>query len=118
MMSLFHAFALALLQGVTELLPISSSGYMIIAAWALGWSSPSAGFDASVHFGSTLALVLFFRRDWMLILKAAKRGRSIPLGEMMMLRVSVSNIHALSLKHLSFSKVSLTRDGKSFRHAT
>lgn len=80
MMSLFQAFVLALLQGVTELLPISSSGYMIIAAWALGWSVPSAGFDASVHLGSTLALVLFFRRDWMLILKAARCGRTIPLG--------------------------------------
>ena len=79
-MPLFHAFSLALLQGITELLPISSSGYMIIAAWALGWEAPSAGFDASVHLGSLLALALFFRRDWMLILKRAQRRRTVILG--------------------------------------
>lgn len=79
-MPISQAFSLALLQGVTELLPISSSGYMIIAAWALGWQTPAAAFDASVHLGSLIALALFFRRDWMLILKAAQRRRDIPLG--------------------------------------
>ncbi len=79
-MPLIQAFALAVIQGFTELLPISSSGYMIIAAWALGWETPSVGFDAAVHFGSLLALVVFFARDWMLILKSMRRGRSISLG--------------------------------------
>ncbi len=68
------------MQGATELLPISSSGYMIIASWALGWPTPTAAFDASVHLGSLVALVVFFRRDWLLLLKAAQRNRSIPLG--------------------------------------
>ncbi len=79
-MPLAQALVLAVIQGFTELLPISSSGYMIIASWALGWQAPSAGFDAAVHLGSLLALALFFTRDWMLILKSLRRGRSISLG--------------------------------------
>ena len=53
---------------------------MIIASWVLGWDPPSAAFDATVHLGSLLALALFFRRDWMLILRSFRRGRNIPLG--------------------------------------
>ncbi len=79
-MTIVQTVTLALMQGFTELLPISSSGYMVIAAWALGWDSPSTAFDATVHLGSLLALALFFRRDWLLILRTARRGRSIPLG--------------------------------------
>ena len=79
-MTIVQTVTLAFMQGFTELLPISSSGYMIIAAWTLGWDSPSAAFDATVHLGSLLALALFFRRDWMLVLRTARRNRTIPLG--------------------------------------
>ncbi len=79
-MTIVQTVTLAFMQGFTELLPISSSGYMIIAAWTLGWDSPSAAFDATVHLGSLLALALFFRRDWMLVLQTARRNRTIPLG--------------------------------------
>ena len=79
-MTIVQTVTLAFMQGFTELLPISSSGYMIIAAWTLGWDPPSAAFDATVHLGSLLALALFFRRDWMLVLQTARRNRTIPLG--------------------------------------
>ncbi len=79
-MTLVQIATLSFMQGFTELLPISSSGYMIIASWVLGWDPPSAAFDATVHLGSLLALALFFRRDWMLILRTFRRGRTIPLG--------------------------------------
>ncbi len=79
-MTIVQTVTLAFMQGFTELLPISSSGYMIIAAWALGWDAPSAAFDATVHLGSLVAMLLFFRRDWWLIINAARRGRNIPLG--------------------------------------
>ena len=79
-MTIVQTATLAFMQGFTELLPISSSGYMIIASWALGWEVPSAAFDATVHLGSLLAMALFFRRDWMLILRTASRSRNIPLG--------------------------------------
>ena len=79
-MTLVQIAVLSFMQGFTELLPISSSGYMVIASWVLGWNPPSAAFDATVHLGSLLALVLFFRRDWLLMLKTLKRNRDIPLG--------------------------------------
>ena len=79
-MTIYQVATLSFMQGFTELLPISSSGYMVIAAWALGWDPPSAAFDATVHLGSLLALVVFFRRDWLLILRTAQRGRTVPLG--------------------------------------
>ncbi len=79
-MTIVQIATLSFMQGFTELLPISSSGYMIIASWVLGWDPPSAAFDATVHLGSLLALALFFRRDWMLILRTFRRGRTIPLG--------------------------------------
>ena len=79
-MSIVQIITLAFMQGFTELLPISSSGYMIIASWALGWDAPSAAFDATVHLGSLAAMALFFWRDWKLIIRAAIQRRSIPLG--------------------------------------
>ena len=79
-MSLVQIATLSFLQGFTELLPISSSGYMVIASWVLGWDPPPAAFDATVHLGSLLALILFFRRDWLVLLKAIRRNRDIPLG--------------------------------------
>ncbi len=79
-MTLIQIATLSFMQGFTELLPISSSGYMVIASWVLGWDPPSAAFDATVHLGSLLALILFFRRDWLLILKTLRRNRDISLG--------------------------------------
>lgn len=79
-MTFVQIATLSFMQGFTELLPISSSGYMVIASWVLGWDTPPAAFDATVHLGSLLALILFFRRDWLLILRALRRNRDIPLG--------------------------------------
>ena len=79
-MTIIQIITLSFMQGFTELLPISSSGYMVIASWVLGWDSPPAAFDATVHLGSLAALALFFRRDWMLILQMVWRDRDIPLG--------------------------------------
>ncbi len=79
-MTLVQIAVLSFMQGFTELLPISSSGYMVISSWVLGLDPPSAAFDATVHLGSLLALVLFFRRDWWLIVKTLRRNRNIPLG--------------------------------------
>ena len=79
-MTIIQIITLSFMQGFTELLPISSSGYMVIASWVLGWDSPPAAFDATVHLGSLLALAIFFRRDWVLIVKSLRRDRDIPLG--------------------------------------
>lgn len=68
-MSLFRAFLLGVLQGATEFLPVSSSGHLVLVPWLLGWDSPSLAFDAVVHWGTALAVVVYFWRDWVSLVK-------------------------------------------------
>lgn len=68
-MNLFDAVILGLLQGLTEFLPVSSSGHLILGESLLGLDiSALAVFDIAVHFGTLLAILVFFRKDfWKLI---------------------------------------------------
>jgi undecaprenyl-diphosphatase len=54
---------LAIVQGLTEFLPISSSGHLVLVPSAFGWTDQGLAFDVAVHFGSLGAVLLFFRRD-------------------------------------------------------
>ncbi len=54
--------ALALLQGLTEFLPISSSAHLILPSQLLGWPDQGLAFDVAVHVGSLLAVVVYFRQ--------------------------------------------------------
>ncbi|WP_299180666.1 undecaprenyl-diphosphate phosphatase [uncultured Neptuniibacter sp.] len=62
-MELFQVIILALLQGLTEFLPISSSAHLILPSQLLGWPDQGLAFDVGVHVGTLLAVVLFFRHD-------------------------------------------------------
>ena len=70
-MNLFQAFFLGILQGATEFLPVSSSGHLVLVPWLLGWASPGLAFDAVVHWGTALAVVAYFWRDWVSLVRAA-----------------------------------------------
>jgi undecaprenyl-diphosphatase len=54
---------LAIVQGLTEFLPISSSGHLVLVPTFLGWADQGLIFDVAVHFGSLIAVLLFFRKD-------------------------------------------------------
>ena len=54
---------LAILQGLTEFLPISSSGHLLLPSILLGWTDQGLTFDVAVHIGSLLAVVIYFRED-------------------------------------------------------
>ncbi len=58
-----HAVLLALVQGITEFLPISSSAHLILPSRLLGWEDQGVIFDVAVHLGSLLAVLYYFRRD-------------------------------------------------------
>ena len=60
-MPIFETIFLALLQGLTEFLPISSSAHLILPSQLLGFADQGLAFDVAVHAGSLLAVVLFFR---------------------------------------------------------
>lgn len=61
---------LALLQGLTEFLPISSSAHLILPAQLFGWADQGLAFDVAVHVGTLLAVVLYFRRDVQAMIRA------------------------------------------------
>ena len=71
----FQALWLALLQGLTEFLPVSSSGHLVLLPWLTGWPDQGLGFDVAVHVGTLLAVLVYFRRDVRTIL--TDWGRSI-----------------------------------------
>lgn len=62
-MSLFESIVLALIQGFTEFLPISSSAHLILPSQLLGWQDQGLAFDVAVHVGTLLAVVMYYRRD-------------------------------------------------------
>ncbi|MEH6550221.1 MAG: undecaprenyl-diphosphate phosphatase [Pseudomonadales bacterium] len=62
-MDAVQAIVLALVQGLTEFLPISSSAHLILPSAVLGWPDQGLAFDVAVHVGSLLAVVAYFYRD-------------------------------------------------------
>jgi undecaprenyl-diphosphatase len=61
--SVIEVIILALIQGLTEFLPISSSAHLILPSAILGWQDQGLAFDVAVHVGTLLAVMLYFRRD-------------------------------------------------------
>lgn len=66
----FQVSFLAVLQGLTEFLPISSSGHLILPSLLFGWQDQGLTFDVAVHIGTLLAVLLFFRQDVIRLLKS------------------------------------------------
>ena len=64
------AVTLALLQGITEFLPISSSAHLILPAYVFGWPDQGLAFDVALHIGTLAAVVWYFRHDLVRLLQA------------------------------------------------
>ena len=62
-MSHIQTIFLALIQGLTEFLPISSSAHLILPSQLLGWHDQGILFDVCVHFGTLLAVIIYFRKE-------------------------------------------------------
>lgn len=67
-MNIFQAALLGVIQGLTELLPISSSAHLTIIPWIFNWNIPES-FDVALHFGTLLAIGLYFFKDWLGLIK-------------------------------------------------
>ena len=63
-MSIIHATILGVVQGLTEFLPISSSGHLNLFPWIFGWEQMPESFDVALHIGTLLAIIIFFFKDW------------------------------------------------------
>jgi undecaprenyl-diphosphatase len=67
-MSIFDALVLGLVQGLTEFIPVSSSGHLVIFHEILGTNNDSLAFDVALHVGTLIALLIYFRKDvWQLV---------------------------------------------------
>lgn len=68
-MSIFQAIVLGIVQGLTEFLPISSTAHLHIFPWVLNWNEIAPSFDIALHFGSLIAILIFFFKDWLKLIK-------------------------------------------------
>jgi undecaprenyl-diphosphatase len=67
-MSILHAIILGIVQGLTEFLPVSSSGHLNVFPWLLGWEQMPESFDVALHIGTLLAILIFFFKDWIALI--------------------------------------------------
>ncbi len=67
-MSLFQVIVLALVQGLTEFLPISSSAHLALAPWLLGWKDQGLTFDIALHLGTLIAVLIYFFQSWVQVI--------------------------------------------------
>jgi undecaprenyl-diphosphatase len=73
-----HAIVLGLVQGLSEFLPISSSGHLILVPWLFGWNdfdsaSTQKAFDVALHLGTLVAVVAYFRKDLVVYVREGTR---------------------------------------------
>ena len=73
-MDLLQAAVLGAVQGLSEFLPISSSGHLIMVPYLLGWPPHSQAFDLALHLGTSIALGWFFWADWVALIRGFFRG--------------------------------------------
>jgi undecaprenyl-diphosphatase len=74
-----HVILLALIQALTEFLPVSSSGHLALAGFFLGWPYQGLSFDLALHFGTLTAVLVYYRRDlWQMTEAVLSRSQTAP----------------------------------------
>lgn len=68
-MTIIQAIILGVVQGLTEFLPISSSAHLNVFPWIFGWNEISESFDVALHLGTLFAILIFFFKDWVKLIK-------------------------------------------------
>lgn len=72
---MLEAIILAVLQGLTEFIPVSSSAHLILFPWFFNWNGVvnTLSFDIALHFGTLIALLFYFRHEWISLLKTIRK---------------------------------------------
>ena len=76
MISYLQAIILGAVQGLAEFLPISSSAHLILVPWLLKWQDPGLAFDVALHLGTLLALLIYYRDEWIAMARSVAGGQS------------------------------------------
>lgn len=71
-MSIIEAVVLGIVQGLTEFIPVSSSGHLIAVPYLVGWKPHPLWFDVALHLGTLVAVVWYFWRDWLRIFRTGR----------------------------------------------
>ena len=80
-MEYIQSIIFAVVQGITEFLPISSSGHLVLTPYIFGWDYKGLGFDVALHFGTLIAIIVFFWKDIIEIVKNALPGTKSELRD-------------------------------------
>jgi len=76
-MTTLQSIIMGTVQGLGEFLPISSSAHLVLVPWLFQWQDPGLTFDIALHFGTLIAVVIYFWRDWLhLLAKGFSAARS------------------------------------------
>lgn len=113
-MDLAAAALLGVVQGLTEFLPVSSSGHLILARAFFGWDAGRYGlaFDVAVHVGTFLAVILFFQRDVRAMIAASWGALTFKPGdaEQMVRRIIVGTLPVVAVVLLFGDDIERVRD--------
>jgi undecaprenyl-diphosphatase len=96
-MTTFQAIVFGAVQGITEFLPVSSTAHLILLPWFLGWPDPGLAFDVALHIGTLVALLIYFRAEWIALTLSAfdlVRGRTEDANARMALLIIIGTIPA------------------------
>ncbi len=94
-MELLKSIILGIIQGLTEFLPVSSSGHLVIAEHFMRFDKPDMSFDVLLHFGTLLAILLYFRTDIFALLKSlnpSAKGEAVSDNRRVLLYLFIGTI--------------------------
>lgn len=106
---LWHLVILAFVQGITEFLPISSSAHLILVPVFTGWQDQGLAIDVAMHIGTLAAVILYFRKDVMQILRGAGDvvGRRSSADARLALQLVIATLPVVVLGFLFKEQISL-----------
>jgi undecaprenyl-diphosphatase len=110
-MSLLQAIILALVQALTEFLPVSSTAHLILFPWLLHWPDPGLAFDVALHAGTLLAVILYFFKDWIKLI-ACGLGMKYPKSA----SAEEVSVHRRMFRYMVVGTIPAAVLGKLFHH--
>ena len=106
-MTPLQLIVLAVIQGISEFLPVSSSAHLILVGQFSGWADQGLAFDAAVHAGTLTAVVVYFRRDLGALARAGLDRDGDPVQRRLLLGLALASLPALAVGALAAGWIEL-----------
>ncbi len=108
-----HIILLALIQGATEFLPVSSSAHLALMPQVMGWQDQGLGMDVAMHFGTLLAVIIYFFKDIINLAKGTFCFKPNTENTKMVIKLFIAMIPALIVGFLIYGHIDIFRSIKS-----